>query len=549
MKIQIHATFHPTGNTGSRPPATTATSSSTAAVNERVNMYTTGMVENGWAEVLIQDIPRSKVSLMGEWLQGHIDRLRRVRREHRRRRRQQRPTPSGGGGDGTPLPTGGSVYPSSPPPQEEAECCLFTDKRIILSERPPQQETADHSSSNSSNNEYYCFRVLEVHHKGYKINLLTHTMVEWNALHVDWNDWVLQQHVRLFLVVPWFPMLMDPQQQGVPPIPASSPLYEAGSGAVEWGGLPAVPCPKEEEGSSSPQSCTERRNKILRLAMTRLDRATTARVAVALEADRGGQSSLSPWSSHDPTGRLCSPEDNDDHCRWWTEHDVLYFLENGKHFCQCLEVVNVRTLLTYMPPQFERDAIHMQSHRWRIVQEQQQQQQQASRPPVPFSTRRPRDSSTTMEPKGTPTGLSSIQYSHGVEHSSPQERPTHSPSRPPMLLPRSTGTPTTPGTRIQTNAGDRTRFGSPLPLSSSQPPTPQQQQQQLQHQESGFHYRVVRHHDRQDHHHDAHNSYYQEPTYHSSLLLPRAPPYLSLSPTTMTPSPSSTYHGIEYHAG
>lgn len=212
-------------------------------------VYTSGMTESGLAELLVQDVPRNKARLICCVLQRQMDRLR-TKRTH-----------------------------------------LYTDKRII------------HSQDKN-----YFFRVIQVKHEEHKINLLTHTMHEWNAIHVNEDDSVLRHCVDLFIITPWF--------------------FED---AEEWGGLPAAP-----GGHTKP------RNKILWTALSRHARG------------------LSRWSSEPLYAQ--DADDADDRCL--DDDDVIYFLKNGSHFCQCLEVSNCRVFLDHMPPRFAMEALAFQQARW-----------------------------------------------------------------------------------------------------------------------------------------------------------------------------------------
>jgi hypothetical protein len=233
----------------------------------------------------------------------------------------------------------------------------------------------------------------------------------------------------------------------------------------------------------------------------------------------------------------------------------------------------MRTFLTYMPPQFERDAVALQTRRWRrrIATPKEQQQTRhdgnkavmmgvhdCSRPP----TQHPRYSSNRS--------TSSPTRWYGQDENSPQEQeltpPPWSHSRAPLLPPRMTTTTRSSCHNPALEGGDDwPGFGGSCPTTpphqqQHQQHTPQPQQQHLhlqqqQEDEPGFRYNVVSQPQHYYHHHhndDNVHYYHESSSYHHSSLMPRPPPYLSFSATataTTTPSPTTPYVGFDYHSG
>lgn len=214
------------------------------------SMYTAGMYDLGLPELLVQDVPRDCAGLVSKIL---LRLTRRLRTGHR----------------------------------------FYTDSRII------------------EENRYY-FRIIEVDHDAYSVNLLHHVMKKWGKGRRV-TDSILNS-VKVMVLTPWFVENME-----------------------EWATLPPPPRGRHD--------C---RDKIF---------------LAALFGDCRGQGRgrryNSFWTMANDIDQVSPEDDNDQGDDDFSDSDAAYFLMHTDYFLRLLDVPDTPSFVYRMPQSFQRRVLAM----------------------------------------------------------------------------------------------------------------------------------------------------------------------------------------------
>ena len=216
-------------------------------------VYTAGLHDQGFPELLVQDVPKDSYTAIYSVFTRLIRRLKTGQR-------------------------------------------LYTDSRIV--------EDSGH-----------CFRLIEVTHEGYRMNLIDHVMVNWHKGRSNVTEEFLRK-VNLFVLVPWFRENME-----------------------RWGTLPRP-----------PKGRYDRRDKIFWTAMSLDCRGRK----VCRSSLSSSSSSSCSWPIADDEG--FAPEQDGDN---FDEEDAAYFLKYKAYFLHLLDLPSAEAVLYRMPGSFQQHVLAM----------------------------------------------------------------------------------------------------------------------------------------------------------------------------------------------